>query len=75
MCVCAEGGGKSVGKFRFFKPMNPIIRSLIAHFFVQNTFSLMKCLKSNWRSKKKMLCSEECCKAQLKLLVDKTPAK
>lgn len=71
VCMCAwvhaEGkkNKKRGGKFRFFKPMNPIIRPLTAHFFVQNTFSLMKCPKSRVRSKKKMLSTKECCKTQV----------
>lgn len=49
VCVCVplqRGAGVGRGKFRFFKPMNPIIRPLTAHFFVHKTVSLMKCPES-----------------------------
>lgn len=62
VCVHAEGGKKS--KFRFFKPMNPIIRPLTAHFFAQNTLSLMKC-PIGAEGEKKMLSTKKCCKVQI----------
>jgi len=66
VCVCGQKDEKKKKEkkkesveFQFFKPMNPVIRPLAAHFSVHNTVSLMKCPESRQWSKNKIAFTQD----------------